>query len=90
MPERFDVQRGRMYHHCQTTNLHPEVWYEEEPIMAEPLDAVTAIHNAFRRDMDLIDGAALPAGLQVSDAGQLELIQRRIELLARRSQNARR
>jgi hypothetical protein len=27
--------------------------------MAEPLDGVTAIHNAFRRDMDLIDGAAL-------------------------------
>jgi hypothetical protein len=27
--------------------------------MAEPLDAVTAIHNAFRRDMDDIDAAAL-------------------------------
>jgi hypothetical protein len=27
--------------------------------MAEPLDAVTAIHNAFRRDMERIDAAAL-------------------------------
>jgi hypothetical protein len=27
--------------------------------MAEPLDAVTAIHNAFRRDMEGIDAAAL-------------------------------
>ena len=27
--------------------------------MTEPLDAVTAIHNAFRRDMDGIDAAAL-------------------------------
>ena len=27
--------------------------------MAGPLDAVTAIHNAFRRDMDIIDAAAL-------------------------------
>ena len=27
--------------------------------MAEPLDAVTAIHNAFRRDMGIIDAAAL-------------------------------
>ena len=27
--------------------------------MAEPLDAVTAIHNAFRRDMHTIDAAAL-------------------------------
>jgi hypothetical protein len=27
--------------------------------MAGPLDAVKAIHNAFRRDMDIIDGAAL-------------------------------
>jgi len=27
--------------------------------MAQPLDAVTAIHNAFRRDMDGIDAAAL-------------------------------
>ena len=27
--------------------------------MAEPLDAVTAIHNAFRRDADIIDTAAL-------------------------------
>jgi hypothetical protein len=27
--------------------------------MAEPLDAVTAIHNAFRRDIDGIDAAAL-------------------------------
>ena len=27
--------------------------------MAEPLDAVMAIHNAFRRDMDIIDTAAL-------------------------------
>jgi chorismate mutase len=27
--------------------------------MAEPLDAVKAIHNAFRRDIDLIDAAAL-------------------------------
>jgi hypothetical protein len=27
--------------------------------MTEPLDAVMAIHNAFRRDMDLIDAAAL-------------------------------
>jgi hypothetical protein len=25
--------------------------------MAEPLDAVKAIHNAFRHDMDGIDGA---------------------------------
>jgi len=29
--------------------------------MAEPLDAVTAIHNAFRRDMHTIDAAALEA-----------------------------
>ena len=29
--------------------------------MAEPLDAVTAIHNAFRRDVDGIDAAALDA-----------------------------
>jgi hypothetical protein len=29
--------------------------------MAQPLDAVTAIHNAFRRDMDGIDAAALDA-----------------------------
>jgi len=27
--------------------------------MAEPLDAVKAIHNAFRRDVDIIDAAAL-------------------------------
>ena len=27
--------------------------------MTEPLDAVTAIHNAFRRDMQMIDAAAL-------------------------------
>jgi len=27
--------------------------------MAEPLDAVRAIHNAFRRDMTAIDAAAL-------------------------------
>jgi len=27
--------------------------------MAEPLDAITAIHNAFRRDMERIDAAAL-------------------------------
>jgi Hemerythrin HHE cation binding domain len=27
--------------------------------MTEPMDAVTAIHNAFRRDMDIIDDAAL-------------------------------
>jgi hypothetical protein len=27
--------------------------------MAEPLDAITAIHNAFRRDMAVIDAAAL-------------------------------
>ena len=27
--------------------------------MAEPLDAITAIHNAFRRDMEKIDAAAL-------------------------------
>ena len=27
--------------------------------MAEPLDAVKAIHNAFRRDMAIIDAAAL-------------------------------
>ena len=27
--------------------------------MTEPLDAVTAIHNAFRRDMQIIDAAAL-------------------------------
>jgi len=27
--------------------------------MAEPLDAITAIHNAFRRDMSAIDAAAL-------------------------------
>ncbi len=27
--------------------------------MAQPLDAVTAIHNAFRRDMEVIDAAAL-------------------------------
>jgi len=27
--------------------------------MAEPLDAVKAIHNAFRRDMEIIDAAAL-------------------------------
>jgi len=29
--------------------------------MTEPLDAVTAIHNAFRRDMEVIDAAALDA-----------------------------
>jgi hypothetical protein len=29
--------------------------------MTHPLDAVTAIHNAFRRDMDAIDAAALGA-----------------------------
>jgi hypothetical protein len=29
--------------------------------MAEPLDAITAIHNAFRRDMEKIDAAALDA-----------------------------
>ena len=29
--------------------------------MAGPIDAVLAIHNAFRRDMDLIDAAALDA-----------------------------
>jgi hypothetical protein len=29
--------------------------------MAEPLDAVKAIHNAFRRDIDMIDAAALDA-----------------------------
>jgi hypothetical protein len=29
--------------------------------MAEPLDAVKAIHNAFRHDIDLIDAAALDA-----------------------------
>jgi len=27
--------------------------------MAEPLDAVMAFHNAFRRDIDIVDGAAL-------------------------------
>jgi hypothetical protein len=27
--------------------------------MTEPLDAVLAIHNAFRRDMGVIDAAAL-------------------------------
>jgi hypothetical protein len=32
---------------------------EEKQIMTEPLDAVTAIHNAFRRDMEMIDAAAL-------------------------------
>ena len=31
----------------------------------------------------LIDGTALPGGLQITDNGQLELIQRRIELLTR-------
>jgi len=29
--------------------------------MAGPLDAITAIHNAFRRDMDIIDAAAFDA-----------------------------
>jgi hypothetical protein len=33
--------------------------YVEGQIMAEPLDAVMAIHNAFRRDMKGIDAAAL-------------------------------
>jgi hypothetical protein len=32
---------------------------KEEPIMTGPLDAVTAIHNAFRRDMSRIDAEAL-------------------------------
>jgi hypothetical protein len=31
-------------------------------MMAVPLDAVTAIHNAFRTDIDMIDAAALAAG----------------------------
>ena len=31
--------------------------------MAEPLDAVTAIHNAFRRDMHAIDSARGKPGL---------------------------
>ncbi len=29
--------------------------------MAGPIDAVTAIHNAFRNDMDAIDAAAFEA-----------------------------
>jgi hypothetical protein len=33
--------------------------YQERRKMAEPLDAVMAIHNAFRRDMSEIDAAAL-------------------------------
>jgi hypothetical protein len=33
--------------------------YQEEQIMAEPLDAVMAIHNAFRYDMEGIDVLAL-------------------------------
>lgn len=36
----------------------------------------------------LIDASAIPPDLQVSDNGELELIQRRIELLMRRSRNA--
>jgi hypothetical protein len=35
------------------------VKYQEGCEMAEPLDAVTAIHNAFRRDIQVIDAAAL-------------------------------
>jgi hypothetical protein len=30
--------------------------------MTEPLDAITAFHNAFRRDMSMIDAAALETG----------------------------
>jgi hypothetical protein len=33
--------------------------YQEGRKMAEPLDAVMAFHNAFRRDMSIIDAAAL-------------------------------
>jgi hypothetical protein len=33
--------------------------YQEGRKMTEPLDAVTAFHNAFRRDMNTIDAAAL-------------------------------
>ncbi|MGZ4865203.1 MAG: hypothetical protein ACXV39_11325 [Halobacteriota archaeon] len=29
-------------------------------IVAEPLDAIRAIHNAFRNDLEHIDAAALP------------------------------
>ena len=32
----------------------------------------------------LIDGSGLPSGLKITDNGQLELIQRRIELLTQR------
>ncbi len=30
--------------------------------MTEPLDAIKAIHNAFRHDMSIIDTAALETG----------------------------
>jgi len=33
--------------------------YQEGRTLAEPLDAVMAFHNAFRRDMSIIDAAAL-------------------------------
>jgi len=42
--------------------------------MAGPLDAVMAFHNAFRRDMEMIDAAAL--GNARGKPGQLEIIER--------------
>ena len=42
--------------------------------MTEPLDAVTAIHNAFRRDVEIIDAAALDSARGVP--GLEEMIER--------------
>jgi hypothetical protein len=39
--------------------MKPDSISKEKPNMANPLDAVMAIHNAFRRDMEIIDAAAL-------------------------------
>jgi hemerythrin-like domain-containing protein len=42
--------------------------------MAGPLDAITAIHNAFRHDMQLVDGAAL--GLARGKPDQASILER--------------
>ena len=48
--------------------------------MAEPLDAIMAIHNAFRHDMSIIDTAALGIGARQTgaraNARALPLLQR--------------
>jgi Hemerythrin HHE cation binding domain len=45
-------------HHSHVVQIRTKK-YQEGRKMAEPLDAVMAIHNAFRRDMAIIDAAAL-------------------------------